>query len=121
MTARKRPTQKQLVAKADALFSLVVRSPGRCVICGTTERLQCAHGFSRRHRNTRWDERNAWPMCAAHHQFFTHRPLEWDEWMLAQMGADVYWEVRRLALSTEKVDLSAVLARLIVRQKELAA
>jgi len=115
----KKPTQKQLKAKADAMFSRIVRSPGFCIECGATENLQCAHGFSRRHLNTRWDERNAWCLCKGCHLKYTLRPLEWDEWMLSRMGDDLYWQIRRLALSTEKVDLPAVLARLIVRSKEL--
>jgi len=119
MAPRKKPTQKQLTHKADALFSLVVRSPGRCHECGSTDYLQCAHGFSRRYRGTRWDERNAWCLCRGCHLKYTLRPLEWDEWMLSRMGDDLYWQIRRLALSTEKVDLPAVLARLIVRTKEL--
>lgn len=121
MAKRKAPTAKQLTAKADALFSLIVRAPGYCANCGETQNLQCAHGYSRRYRNTRWDERNAWCLCRGCHMYFTHRPIEWDNWMLTRMGGENYWTLRALALSTEKVDLSAVLARLIVRQKELAA
>lgn len=121
MAARKKPTQKQLVAKADALFSLIVRAPGRCENCGETQNLQCAHGFSRRYRNTRWDERNAWCLCRGCHMFFTHRPIEWDDWMIGHLGLPRYERLRSRAMSTEKVDLPAVLARLIVRSNEIAA
>lgn len=94
----KRSTQKNT---ADRMFSLYIRArDGMCVECGTTEGLQCAHGFSRGYLATRWDERNAWALCAGHHVFYTHRPLEWDEWMRKRMGERLYVEVRMLALST---------------------
>lgn len=121
MAQRKKPSQKALVAKADALFSVIVRAPGFCMNCGATQNLQCAHGFSRRYRNTRWDERNGFALDRACHVYFTHRPIEWDDWMLKRMGLTMYEEVRALALSTQKVDVSAVLARLIVRSNELAS
>lgn len=114
---------KKLIAgkqttKADTIFSLIIRAPGYCAECGSHYRLQCAHGFSRRYRNVRWDERNAWCLCSACHMRFTHRPLEWDEWMLDRMGAS-YEVVRRLALSGEKPDVVVVLELLSARWKEL--
>ena len=122
MTARKKPSQKQLVAKADALFSLVVRSPGVCANCGSHDYLQCAHGFSRRYRAVRWDEGNAWCLCRNCHFYFTGRPHEWEEWMQSRLGYEAYRDLQKRALSTAaKVDLPAVLARLIVRSNEIAA
>jgi hypothetical protein len=99
-------------ARADLLFSKLVRAAGQCAKCQKTTHLQCAHGFSRRYRNTRWDFDNAWCLCRGCHLYFTHRPLEWDEWMLEELGLPTYTDLRFRALSLEKVDVKAVLARL---------
>ena len=111
----KRPTNAQMVRKADILFSLAVRSVGRCAALGEHKGpLQCAHGFSRRYRAVRWDSRNAFSLCAGHHLYFTHRPLEWDEWMREAMG-DAYELVRIKALTGPKPDMTAILEGLTQR------
>lgn len=108
--SRKKKTSRQAqVNKLDKLFSLIVRSHGRCVVCDTTQNLQCAHGFSRRHRATRWDFRNAFSLCRGHHVYFTHRPLEWDDWLRDRWGETLYWEIRHLALSDQRPDLDELL------------
>ncbi len=100
---------KPKVDHLDKLFSILVRDAGACVNCKTTDRLQCAHGFSRRYRNVRWDMRNAFCLCVRCHMFYTHRPLEWDEWLLDRWGFELYYEIRKLALDTvNKVDHFAV-------------
>lgn len=103
--------------EADRLFSLLIRSEGSCAARGDAGvacngALQCAHGFSRSYRNTRWDERNAWPLCQAHHTFYTHRPIEWTIWMKDRMGENLYLIVQATALQTKAPDLEAILAEL---------
>lgn len=50
------PSRKALVASLDRLTSLIVRSrDGRCVLCHSTERLQCGHILGRRSHGARWD------------------------------------------------------------------
>lgn len=98
--------------EADRLFSLWVRSIGRCQAKDgrpCSGGLQCAHGFSRRYRNTRWDPDNAWCLCQAHHTYYTHRPIEWDLWMLDRQGVEDYVWLREQALRTTKVDLEPIL------------
>lgn len=103
----------------DTLFSKIVRSRGFCENCGATDNLQCAHGISRRYRNIRWAEDNAFCLCASCHVFYTHRPLEWEDWMRAH---DVDYDgLKRRALSIDKVDVAAVLAHLRERWAELEA
>lgn len=120
---RKRDSQKRRVAECDRLFSLIVRSRGRCEIdgCGSTDWLQCAHGFSRRYRAVRWDERNALCACRAHHVYFTHRPLEWDEFLVTRWGEDLYAELRSLALNGPNPDAATELLRLKSVLSELEA
>lgn len=113
VVARQRKKKGSSVRSADALFSTIVRSRGgSCRRCGTTDRLQCAHGFSRRYRNVRWDYRNAFCLCAGCHMYFTYRPIEWDDWLRAEWGNDLYDEIRATALQTTKADAADVLARL---------
>ena len=93
----KKPPRQNLSAQCDALFSKLVRRPARCYLCGSTDRLQCAHGFSRRYRAIRWDFRNAWCLCARCHKYYTEHPIEWDDW-LRETWDDQYDLMRGLAL-----------------------
>lgn len=106
-------SKKSRIDYLDRIFSILIRADGECVHCGTTERLQCAHGFSRRYRSVRWDTRNAFCLCQRCHMFFTHRPLEWDEWLKDRWGEDLYDEVRAAALGIKKVDLDSVREELV--------
>lgn len=101
------------IAEADRLFSLAVRSVGRCEASGAHKgNLQCAHGFSRSYKAVRWDRRNAWCLCAGHHTFYTHHPIEWDLFLLDNMGLEQYHQVRKTALTHVTPDLELVLAEL---------
>lgn len=96
----------------DDLFAAKVRALGYCQACGSTQSLQCAHGFSRSYKRIRTDFRNAFCLCAHCHVYFTHRPLEWEDWRRERWGEALYAELRTLALSYERVDWRAELARL---------
>ena len=73
--------------KADKLFRERVHARGRCeadsyrkVACNGG--FQCCHIRSRRYHATRWADDNALCMCAAHHLYFTHHPLEWEQFCI---------------------------------------
>jgi len=94
------------VKLADKRFSLRIREEGRCY--GQTKfwlgptfpcagPLHCAHLFSRRYRNVRWDDRNAVPLCAGHHKWFDTHPIEKDDMMLEHLEHE-YTELHDLAL-----------------------
>lgn len=78
----------------DQLFSEWVRTVGHCEAAGSrltfacSGRLECCHIVSRIYRGTRWDRLNAVCMCAAHHKFFTHRPIEWREFIADKFGPE---------------------------------
>lgn len=110
---KKRAKRISPLREADRIFSARIRARGECENTGAEHKgsFQCAHGFSRRYKAVRWDERNAFCLCAGCHWYFTNRPLEWDEWMRQRMGAD-YETVRLLALKTDTVDVKAELERL---------
>lgn len=88
------------LARCDAAFSRRVRAGGFCERCGKTKNLQCAHGFSRVYRATRWTRANAWCLCCGCHYYFTKtaRFIEWDDWMRDHLGVIAYWKLRNLAL-----------------------
>lgn len=113
--------QKSPMAACDELFGKIVRSSGLCVgRCDGQPKgaLQCAHGFSRRYRATRWDERNAFCLCQGCHLYWTLRPLEWDQWLRVRWGQDLYDELRALALNGPNPDLKQTAERLRVRWAE---
>ena len=102
--------------KADRLFSLQIRAYGECEAAGyqieCSSTLQCCHIISRRYAWTRTYEANAVCMCAAHHLFFTSRPVEWGQWVLDNRGEDVYEKIRERSLRREKFDWAAEVERL---------
>lgn len=117
--AKKKSPQKKRMAstkRCDVLFSRLVRVEGMCQIRKMANcpvgNLQCAHGFSRRYRAVRWDPRNAFAACAGCHMYFTHHPIEWDDFLRERWGVELYDELKGLALAGEKVDLGEIEARL---------
>ena len=107
--AGKKLSRTALKIKADTLFSKIVRLVGRCERCSGITALQCAHIISRRYLCTRWDLGNAVCLCARCHMYMTHRPLEWEEWVIARIGAQRYENLKRKALSICKPDYPAIL------------
>lgn len=100
----KRPRRK-LLAYCDSLWSQIIRKPGVCAICGSRERLQAAHGFSRRYHATRHDLRNGFCLCSGCHVGMTFDPLRWDEVLRSVWSPSFYEFLRRRALANEKQDL----------------
>lgn len=108
-------------AKADKLFSLIIRSRGRCEGCGSAWNLQCAHVVSRRFANTRCDEDNAYCLCAKCHMFYTDHPVDFGLFVTERMGTEPYLRLQQRAHATTKVKWPEVVARLDARWKEIEA
>ena len=104
--------RQNFMFQADRLFSAYIRNrDGRCLNCGTFERLQCAHVHSRSYKSIRTDEDNAVALCASCHVFYTHRPIEWRLWVEEEFPGR--WEaLQRKALAYERVDWKLEVARL---------
>ena len=112
---------KRVCAKhwADALFAEHTRDAcdGYCWLRETkfdnmqcSGKLQCAHIISRRYMAIRWADDNAMPLCAAHHAYYTHHPLEWEE-VCRTIGVD--WDdLRRRALNGPPMQPMFVIERL---------
>lgn len=93
----------------DGLFSEWVRSVGHCEASGSGSfqcagRLECCHIVSRIYRGTRWDRTNAICMCAAHHKFYTHRPIEWRDFIAQKYGVGYMEALEAKARPITKLD-----------------
>lgn len=91
----RKPSKKTLRNKLDILFSKIVRFYGECERCGTKKNLQCAHIYSRRFVNTRWEPGNAVCLCAGCHHWAHQRPLDFAEWIEEYIGGDIIEEIKR--------------------------
>jgi hypothetical protein len=109
--------------KLDDLFGQIMRSRERCDYCGRGRVsgvvLQCAHGFSRRYRGTRWTEEANFCLCSGCHMFFTYRPIEWDDYMRRAWGEEKYDRLRAQAQAITKPDKQEIYDRLKKRLEEL--
>lgn len=101
------------VWELDSLWGRLVRAKGRCEVCGKTDGLQAAHGFSRRYGGTRWVLLNGFALCNGCHVRFTHDPLGWDAILRERWGEAPYEELRRLALSGGRPDYELTYATLV--------
>ena len=117
-TPKRRKKRISLSKQADALWSKLVKLGGTCNLCGSTQRLQAAHGWSRRYRGTRWLPINGWCLCSGCHWRFTNDPIGWDNVMRGGWGQPVYDELRALALKTAKPDFPEIIARLKTELEE---
>lgn len=83
--------------KFDKLFSDSVRERDdwTCQRCGKyfpeghRQGLHCSHIFSRRHRATRWEPKNATSHCFSCHQYLGSNPIMFNHWARDQLGDDV--------------------------------
>jgi hypothetical protein len=111
----RRPKKQDYMKQADDLFSKIVRD--RDGVCQAREvspckgNLQCAHIISRSYKTIRTDLRNAVALCAGHHTYFTHRPLEWEDWVRESYGT-LWDELREAALRGAVPDWKSEVDRL---------
>jgi len=83
--------RKKLIKKLDKVFSKFIRARDKhCVVCGTTQNLQCGHLFSRVAYSTRWDELNCHGQCASHNLLHEHDAYPFTDWFLRKFGKDQY-------------------------------
>ena len=91
-------------ARADKLFSEIIRSIGFCENCGKEQWLQCAHINSRRFNATRCDTRNAFCLCAGCHRYYTDFPREFSRFITTTWAADYYDMLFQTSRTATKVD-----------------
>lgn len=91
--------RKGAPGKADRLFSLIVRSRGRCEWpgCASQGPYDTAHVIGRSFSGTRCEEDNAWCLCRSHHAEVDQWPHK-KMWLVRQtIGEPRYFELTRLA------------------------
>lgn len=81
------------------------RAGYRCEYCGSTERLNSHHVFSRSNRAVRWDIDNGCCLCCLHHtfstQFSAHKtPMVFAEWIKSKRGDSWYESLKNKAIKT---------------------
>lgn len=83
---KKKRKSPNATAKADVLFSRIVRArdQGRCVHCGSDDRVQAAHVWSRRYRSLRWKLENCVTLAQGCHFYWTTHPAEFAVWCETQ-------------------------------------
>lgn len=96
-TRAKLPSRAKLVKTLDTLTSQIVRlRDGQCVLCHSTERLQCGHIFGRRSHGARWDiepDGNCHGQCAGCNQRHNHDPWRYYNWFLDWHGRQAFDEM----------------------------
>lgn len=86
---RNKSPRSKLIAKADELFSKLVRErDGRCQWPGCqSTKIYTHHIFSRRYLQTRWDMENGISLCVHHHSLEAHNNAEeFRDFILKRMG-----------------------------------
>jgi hypothetical protein len=104
--------QTHAVARADRVVAAFVKKrDGGCVVVHGSHGggLQWSHLISRRYHATRWDPDASVAMCAAHHVWFTHHPLEFEDWRGFWCGPSGLEMLKRTALASARPDLEQII------------
>ena len=111
MTAKKKPKPKSKTywkKRADKAFSLYIRNRDQVCqanrtrpdTCESPYHLQCAHIVTRSYSATRLDATNAVALCRSCHMHYTHRPLEWEQFVTTElMTEDDFYRLKVRALA----------------------
>jgi hypothetical protein len=107
-------TQAQLKKELDRVFSIYIRqkyadSQGNvaCYTCGKVmhwKLIQNGHFVSRQYLATRWDENNCRPQCIGDNIFGNGKPLDFEERLKAELGADYVEEMKASRHQSLKLD-----------------
>ena len=82
---------QKLLKEADRVFSLFIRKRDKkCVICGTTERLQNGHLIKRGKKSVRFDEKNCNCQCSSCNVKHNHYPEHYTNWFVSKYGLKEY-------------------------------
>jgi len=116
-----------LKKKLDTLFSLYIRGRDKgkpCITCGKpwADNFQCGHFISRRHFNTRWDERNASSQCPGCNMFEGGRQYEHGLAVDRKFGAgtaDMVLQMSRIPFKQESESIKPLLEYYEEKAKEV--
>lgn len=96
--------------EVDRLWSEIVKIKAgyRCEETNATDNLQSAHIIRRNYRNVRWDLENGICLVNKRHVWYTHHPLEWENFIKAYKGKAYYEKLRAKALIRKQWRLSEI-------------
>ena len=100
---------KSVKKACDTLFSKLIRSVGRCCMCGARDNLACHHSIINRvPLVTRWDESNGLCLCMSCHSFahlYPHHQSVIGA-IIKEVGQEEYDRVRGLVAVYKKMTLA---------------
>jgi len=83
----------------DKLWSEIIRSGGRCEICGKTTNLQAHHVIGRRNLSLRWDLHNGVCLCPGCHTFSKtsahQNPIYFLDWFKKHRPEDYEYLIKK--------------------------
>jgi len=83
----KKIKRKPLIKKLDDVVSLIVRSKGVCIRCGSqVNAFNCSHYYSRAIQSVRWDFDNVKCACVGCHFWLDGHPKEHTEFVNRLLG-----------------------------------
>ena len=88
-------SRKILRKNLDKLFSIIIRSKGKCERCGEMKNLNIAHIFSRRNLALRWNKDNVLCLCVRCHFWSHQNPILFAEFVKKNLGKEKYEELKR--------------------------
>ena len=92
---KKLPPIRKLLKKADTVFSLWIRNRdgNKCVLCGSTQVVQCGHLIKRGKHSTRFDELNCNAQCSRCNFKHNQYPEPYTAWFLTRFGYGAYLQL----------------------------
>jgi len=109
----KKPTRSKLVKNADTVFSIYIRRRNanefgmtECFTCGKSDhwkKLQCGHFQSRKHYNTRWNEKNCQVQCAGCNIFRSGEQYKFGLYLNKKYGGNLSEKLMNDARKTIKL------------------
>lgn len=81
-----------------------LRDGDRCRRCGSGQKLQWCHVYTRAIRSLRWDLDNSFCGCAGCHLWWHHKPTEAVEWWRSVVGEQTFATLRLRAGRPRKVE-----------------
>lgn len=95
----KRLDYDKLLKKADAVFSIWIRNRdgNRCVICGSTYKVQNGHLFKRGKKRIRFDEYNCNAQCSICNFKHNKYPEPYTAFFLRKYGQEKYLELEKIS------------------------
>ena len=99
---KKKSSRKKTKKQLDKLFSIIIRSEGKCERCGKASPLNTAHIFSRRNLAIRWDKDNVFCFCVGCHFWAHQNPVLFTEFVKKKFGIKKYEGLKRKSEQIKK-------------------